>query len=207
MLYCDNEGALENVFDEFPKRGIYPLLARDYDLLGMARALLKRIPVKVTGCWVKGHYKGEQREVSHNLNDIADQLAEQFRLSPPAGYTPRRMPSLHPDYEALLYLSGATVTTAFKNIIYRQVFSSDLEANIMRRTGWTPQQFQRISWEEYDAAFRGQTTFQQIDMTCGTQGSRRSDLDKMNLGSARCAMKSLKRWTTFSNVGRSLPSK
>jgi len=88
MLYCDNEGALENVFDEFPKRGIYPLLSRDYDLLGTVRALLKQIPVKVTGCWVKGHYRGIQREISHTLNDIADQLAEQFRLSPPNGYKP-----------------------------------------------------------------------------------------------------------------------
>jgi len=31
-LYCNNKRALENVFDPSPKRGIYPLLAVDYDL-------------------------------------------------------------------------------------------------------------------------------------------------------------------------------
>ena len=33
-LFCDNQGALDNVFNEHPNRGTYPLLERDYDLLG-----------------------------------------------------------------------------------------------------------------------------------------------------------------------------
>ena len=68
MLYCDNKGALENVFNEQPKRGIYPLLERDYDMLGAARAIRRDIPIKVTGKWVKGHYKGNNREIQHDLN-------------------------------------------------------------------------------------------------------------------------------------------
>mmetsp|Transcript_21357 Transcript_21357/g.30574 ORF Transcript_21357/g.30574 Transcript_21357/m.30574 type:complete len:244 (+) Transcript_21357:5094-5825(+) len=72
------------------------------------------------------------------------------------------MPSLHPDYEALLYFTGATVTTTFRDIIYRQVFSAELVASIQRRTGWSPQHFQRIAWDAYSAAFRGQTTFRKI---------------------------------------------
>jgi hypothetical protein len=30
-IYCDNQGALDNIFAEFPKWGIYPLLEVDYD--------------------------------------------------------------------------------------------------------------------------------------------------------------------------------
>jgi hypothetical protein len=117
VLYCDNEGALDNVFDEFPKRGIYPLLARDYDLLGAARALWRSLPITVNKQWVKGHYKGNQRETKHDLNDLADSLATHFQNAPPAGYKPRRVPLQHPDYEATLNHAGTTVTTTFRDII------------------------------------------------------------------------------------------
>ena len=161
-LYCDNQGALSNVFDEYPKRGIFPLLERDYDLLGAARALWRTLPCSVRHVWVKGHYKGKDREISHDLNDLADYMAEQFQRAPPPGFRPRLMPALHPEYEAALYHSGTMVTTPFRDLVYEQLFTKDLAANIRKKTGWTVQQFDRIAWEAFHAAFRGRTTFQKI---------------------------------------------
>ena len=165
ILYCDNMGAVENVFEEYPKRGIYPLLERDYDLLGAARKLWRELPIKVTGTWVKGHFKGNDREIQHDLNDLADKLAEQFQMNPPSGYQTRRMPLLHPEHEATLYFEGSVMTTkqsSFRHIIYRQLFSTALRQNIMKKEGWTTAQFNKVSWEAYGAAFRAQTVFQQI---------------------------------------------
>ena len=73
-IYCDNQGALDNVFDKYPKRGIFPLLERDYDLLSIARSLLAEMPVTIRGLWVKGHYTGHNRELKHDLNEWADTL-------------------------------------------------------------------------------------------------------------------------------------
>jgi hypothetical protein len=162
MLYCDNKSALENVFDEHPKRGIYPLLARDYDFLGLARQIRQQLPIKINHAHVKGHYKGNDREVKHDLNDIADDLASQFQHFPPEGYRSRRMPLLHPEYEAVLYYSNSIITMNFRDIIYSQIFSGDLAANIQKKTGWSQGQFHQISWDAYSAAFRKQTTFRQI---------------------------------------------
>jgi len=161
-LYCDNSGALDNVFDEYPKRGIYPLLERDYDLLGAARAIRRELPIKVTGVWVKGHYKGDNRGTEHDLNDMADYLATQFQLHPPDGFRPRRMPALHPQYEAVLYNEGSMVNTKFRDIIYSLVFEKALRENIQRRTGWSKSEFDGVAWGAYGSAFRGLTTFRQI---------------------------------------------
>jgi len=87
-LYCDNQGALDNVFDEHPKRGIFPMLARDYDFLGVARKIWRGMPIRVQGVWVKGHYKGDDREIKHDLNDVADYFATQFQRNPPEGFRP-----------------------------------------------------------------------------------------------------------------------
>mmetsp|Transcript_16534 Transcript_16534/g.23564 ORF Transcript_16534/g.23564 Transcript_16534/m.23564 type:complete len:1161 (+) Transcript_16534:4649-8131(+) len=162
MLYCDNKGALENVFDEQPKRGIYPLLERDYDMLGAARAIRRDIPIKVTGTWVKGHYKGNNREIQHDLNDLADYIATQFQQNPPEGFRSRRMPALHPHYEAELYHSNSVVTTNFRDILYHQIFAKDLAATIQKRTGWPVARFNGVAWKAYAAAFKSQSKFRQI---------------------------------------------
>jgi hypothetical protein len=106
MLYCDNKSALENVFDSEPKRGIYPLLAVDYDLLVLAKDILQAIPIQVNNSWVKGHYTGDQREVQHDLNALVDTLATSFRESPPAGYEPSAEPRFHPLQTVALYQEG-----------------------------------------------------------------------------------------------------
>jgi len=164
MFYCDNQSALDNIFDEYPKRGIYPLLAPDYDLLGVARKIWRQLPIKVNIQHVKGHYKGDHRETKHDLNDLADTLAGHFLESPPAGYRPRRVPLQHPEYDAVLYHSGTAVTTKFREIIYSQIFTGDIRENIKKKTGWTNAQMVSIAWAAFDAAFRGKSLFQQISI-------------------------------------------
>jgi len=44
-LYCDNQSALDNVFNSTPKRGIDPLLKVDYDLLVLAKDLVNTLPI------------------------------------------------------------------------------------------------------------------------------------------------------------------
>jgi len=171
------------VFDEHPKRGIYPLLARDYDLLETARNLLKVIPVRVVGTWVKGHYKGNHyRETQHDLNDICDNLATQFMENPPQGFQCRQMPLLHPSHEAILYYSGSIVTTSFCNILYAQMFNRDLTANIMKKEHWTPQQFESVAWEAYGAAFRNKTIFQRISVAKLSHGLWNTGAQKQLFG-------------------------
>mmetsp|Transcript_7588 Transcript_7588/g.11005 ORF Transcript_7588/g.11005 Transcript_7588/m.11005 type:complete len:844 (+) Transcript_7588:228-2759(+) len=91
-------------------------------------------------------------------------MATQFQRSPPEGFSCRRMPLLHPEYEAILYHSGSSVTTKFQDIIYTQVFSTDLALTIQKKTGWTPRQFDCISWKAYDAAFPANTLFRRISI-------------------------------------------
>lgn len=94
-LYCDNKSALENVFEETPKRGIYPLLAIDYDLLVLAKDMLRSLPIKVSWNWGKGHYNGDAREIQHDLNSLVDTLVTAFNDAPPAGYEPSAKPRFH----------------------------------------------------------------------------------------------------------------
>jgi hypothetical protein len=72
------------------------------------------------------------------------------------------MPELHPQFEAVLYSSGSIVTIRFRDILYRQIYEKGLAANIQKKTGWSSSQFRSVSWEAYERAFRGQTTFKQI---------------------------------------------
>jgi len=194
-LFCDNTSALGNVFDLYPKRGIYPMLQRDYDMLGMARKVWKELPITVISKHVKGHYKGENREVQHDLNDLADRMAEQFQLNPPQGFHPRKMPLLHPEHEATLYYEGSIVTTAFRDIVYKQVFTKLLQQNIMKKDKWTKQQLEQIAWEAYGAAFRGKLFFakyrwQNYRIRCGTQGRKSACMAKTRKGYVQYARRS-----------------
>ena len=125
-LYCDNKSALENVFDSEPKRGIYPLLAVDYDLLILAKDLLKALPFRVSGNWVKGHYSGNNREIQHDLNAPVDTLATEFRKDPPEGYEPTAEPHFHPLQEVAIYRDGSMITSKLSTILYEHRFEEKL---------------------------------------------------------------------------------
>ena len=153
-IFCDNQAALENIFSESPKRGIYPLLAADYDFLGMARKIFRETPITIKHRHVKGHYTGDERRVEHDLNALVDTMANLFRKAPPRGFTPKSLALTHPLQTAVLISEGAIVTSKLKQIIYRNMFAPDLEATIRKHTGWTEAQFLSVDWDAHVIVFR-----------------------------------------------------
>jgi len=59
-IYCDDKGALNNVFRQ-PRLGLTPFFTAHYDLLEVAYEHLSLAPLSITGTWVKGHYTGQHR--------------------------------------------------------------------------------------------------------------------------------------------------
>ena len=164
-IYCDNKSALENVFDTNLKRGIYPLLAVDYDLLQVARELRSKLPIKVSSQWVKGHYTGEHRQVQHDLNALVDFMADQFRRNPPPGYEPSARPYPTPSDRALVYSGGSSITSKLRQVVYSNFFSAPLQATIMKRNQWGESQFQAVDWRAFGLAFHTFSKFKQIGIT------------------------------------------
>lgn len=162
IIYCDNQGALDNVFNKTPKRGIFHLLERDYDLLGIARAILAELSVKITGTWVKGHYNGPDWDLQHDLNDWADTLAGTFWRDAPQNLQPRRLPENHPSYEAVVYYDNSSLTAKLKTKIYEHKYAKLLRDNIVKNTKWDPSWFHRVSWSAYEMAFHSMMLFKQI---------------------------------------------
>ncbi len=66
--------------------GITPFLTTDFDLLHQIQQQILTISIKNLGQWVKGHYTGKNRQVQHDLNDRADDLATAHLDTPPTGY-------------------------------------------------------------------------------------------------------------------------
>jgi len=161
-LYCDNQGALDNLFDEFPKRGIFPMLQRDYDLLHIGKRLLREIPITVTGKWVKGHFTGKDRKPQHDLNALADQLANEFRANPPAGYAPLRRPRQDPFAEATLFYDASVVTSYIPTIVYQQLFGQRLRDTIIKEARLSQIDFDNISWVAHGAVFKAMSRYKRI---------------------------------------------
>ena len=161
-LYCDNKSALENTFDEMPKRGIYPLLATDYDLLILLREILSTLPIQVIIRHIKGHYKGDERRVEHDLNALADTMAEQFRLDPPKGYEPTSYPQFHKAHIVAAYIEGSMITSKLKSQVYSRMYQKELEQTLCKRYRWTADIFTRIDSDIFGKVFKAYSRFQQI---------------------------------------------
>ena len=161
-LFCDNRSALENVFDPVPKRGIYPLLAVDYDLLVLAKDLLSALPIQINHEWVKGHYTGDERMIQHDLNSLVDSMADKFLQNPPRGYVPTSSPLYHPRHAAIVMRQGSMITSKLKQVVYEQLFHAPLVATICKRYRWTVAEFQQIDWDLFGKTFRSYSKFSQI---------------------------------------------
>ena len=203
-LYCNNQGALDNVFDKQPKRGIFPLLQRDFELLGSARSLLAELPVKVVGHWVKGHYTGPDRELQHDLNEWADTLAGNFWSEAPPHLLSRRMPENHPTYEAVVYYDQSALTAKLKTVLYEHKYAASLQATIVKNTKWEPEWFHRISWMSYATAFRALTIFKKITIAklshvLWNTGAQKHLYNPDEAGTCPCCQTAFK---TFSHVFR-----
>jgi len=83
-IYCDNKSALHSTF-HCTAQGITPFCTADYNLIHLAKYFIQCLPITTLGTWVKGHYSGKNKQIEHDLNHTADQLATQHRAeqSPP----------------------------------------------------------------------------------------------------------------------------
>jgi hypothetical protein len=97
-LYCDNEGALNQVFNKSrPLKNPNEFLSADIDLITCAKDLLLQLPLEahVKREWVKGHYTGKQRQLKHEINNLADTTAREYNSSrrPPSSTPPVLCPT------------------------------------------------------------------------------------------------------------------
>ena len=163
-LFCDNQSALDNVFGSTPKCGAYPMLAVDYDLLVLSRDLLRLLPITITGEWVKGHYKGDNRQIQHDLNDLVDTLANEFRQDPARGYKPTSKPMFHPLQAAAVYIEGSMITSKLSNVLYERRFQQQQIQRIQRRMKWTTAEFELIDWMMFGKVFHSYSRFYQTSI-------------------------------------------
>mmetsp|Transcript_1981 Transcript_1981/g.3053 ORF Transcript_1981/g.3053 Transcript_1981/m.3053 type:complete len:212 (-) Transcript_1981:2485-3120(-) len=126
--------------------------------------MLQALPIKVTWGWVKGHYRGDDRKVQHDLNDLVDTLATKFREAPPEGYDPSSKPHFHRLLGAALYRDGSMITGKLSAIVYESRFQDKLIHTIMKRANLTKAAFQDIDWDIFGKVFRSYSRFHQLSI-------------------------------------------
>jgi hypothetical protein len=97
-IYCDNKGAITNAFQPV-QPGISPYTTTDYDLFQAIKTILQVLPISMVGEWVKGHHSGRNRQIQHDLNDIADQLATDHMADLPAQFQTQLLPVPPPNFK------------------------------------------------------------------------------------------------------------
>jgi hypothetical protein len=111
-LFCDNKGAIRKAFQSRPL-GVTPYLTTDNDLLHLIQHLVKLIPISLIGKWVTGHFAGKIREMQHDMNDIADDLASRHLQHPPKNFIPKKLPEAPPGYRVRLHNENSVITSKY----------------------------------------------------------------------------------------------
>jgi hypothetical protein len=164
-IYCDNQGAITNVFTPQLDAGIYPLLAPDYDLLGIARDLMKHILFTIMPEYVKFHYTGNNRQLKHLLNEEADDLANSYRENPHPLFSPSAQPTFHPKQVATIQSNDTTITSKLSITIYSNIYSPLIKDTICKNAGLTSAQFDRIDWNAHEIAYKTLSRYKKISVS------------------------------------------
>ena len=155
-FHCDNKGVIKNVFS-FSNPTISQFLHADYDLVIIAKRLIKLLPVTIVAEWVKGHYTGDNREHKHDLNDMADQLAGKFNKNPPATLRQNTLPCSIKGYAIRLLYDGSTITNKLYSTMSIALHRQGLITYIKEKNGWTDNTFNLIHWNAHETAFKSMT--------------------------------------------------
>jgi hypothetical protein len=161
LLYCDNKGALQNVFHSKGKPGITPFMDTDSELVEAARLLVSSIPITIMAEWVKGHKTGPL-ETKHKLNHKADQLAGSFSKNPPHKFKAKHLPVAPPHYRVRLLYDNSVLTSKVYQVLSSRLHSTLLRAHIIKKGKWSQPTFDLINWEAHGSAFRCLTRDKQI---------------------------------------------
>jgi hypothetical protein len=160
-IYCDNKSALHSTF-HCTAQGITPFCTADYNLIHLAKYFIQCLPITTLGTWVKGHYSGKNKQIEHDLNHTADQLATPHRAKQSPPYKGIKNPPTYPGYKIRLIHSGSPLTSKFYTKITQALHEQNLITFILCRTNWTPRIFSSVNWEAHRRAFQWLTKDQQI---------------------------------------------
>jgi len=181
-IYCDNKAALEAIFTERPRRGIYPLLALDYDFISIAHEMYRKMPITIAERWVKGHYQGNDRQVAYDLNELVDTMATDFRRHPPKGYTPKAQSLVHPLQTAAVISGGAIVTSKLKAIVYNNMFIQGLVETISKHSNLEASYLSTVDWEAHEIIIRSYSRYKRISVIKSIHGLWHTGAQKVRFG-------------------------
>jgi hypothetical protein len=150
-LYCDNKGALKNAFSPI-KEGITPYFNTDHDLVEVAQSLLQLLPIALGHEWVKGHYKGTNKQYQHHLNKEADKIAGAYQFHQRPHHTVRK-PLPLPGFRIRLLYESSVITSKVQTALQNSFHGSPIEEHIMKKTKWTRQVFNLVHWDAHGRAF------------------------------------------------------
>jgi hypothetical protein len=152
-FHCDNKGVIKNVFS-LSTPTISQFFHTDYDLVIIAKRLLRLLPVTIVAEWVKGHYTGDNREHKHDLNDMADQLAGKFYKNPHATLRQKATPCSIQGYAIHLLHDGSTITTRLYSTMSIALHRRGLITYIKEKYDWSDHTFNLIQWNAHETAFK-----------------------------------------------------
>jgi hypothetical protein len=161
--HCDNKGVIKNVFSTSTPT-ISQFLHTDYDLVVIAKRLLRLLPVTIVAEWVKGHYTGDNREHKHDLNDMADQLAGKFNKNPPRVLKQQSLPCSLPGYSIRLIHDGSTITTRLYSTMSVALHRRGFITYLQTKHGWSDYVFNLIQWDAHEKAFKNLPRHKKIAM-------------------------------------------
>lgn len=160
-LYCDNNGAINNVFHR-PLSGINSFLQSDYDLIQVAKNLCQIIPIDITATWVKGHSQAIQKTVQEEINIQADRLAGSYAEQPDPSFLPNSY-QIPPSHFKVCLIHHSKVITAKLYRTLQHLFHSDpLRLHIMKKNNLSAQVMDLINWDAFSTSFNRLTRNRKI---------------------------------------------
>jgi hypothetical protein len=102
-----------------------------------------REPIPVVEAWVKGHFTGKKRELKHDLNTQADNLATQHLKNLPPRFKPSKCPCNPPPpgYKVCLQHQSSIISSKYYHFISQLQHDTNLKTHILNKTNWTKTTF------------------------------------------------------------------
>jgi hypothetical protein len=160
-LYCDNNGAINNVFYR-PFYGINSFIQSDYDLIQVAKNLCQSIPINITATWVKGHSQAIQKTVQEDMNIQADLLAGRYAEQPDPSFLPNSYQIPPPHYKVRIIHHNKVITAQLYRTLQHLFHSDPLRHNIMKRNNISAQVMDLINWDAFSTSFKRLTRNRKI---------------------------------------------
>jgi len=164
QLYCDNNGAIRNVF-HCTFSGISQFTKSDYDLIQAAKHLLKVIQIEVKLHWVKGHSQAPKKTVQEEMNITADELAGHYAICLDPSFPPNSYQIARPNYKIRLRYQNMVVTSKLYETLQTSLHSRPLCLHIMKKANISERVFDLINWEAFGTSFRRFTRNRKIHIS------------------------------------------